>query len=67
MIAVAEFENPFLDVHCSELFYRLAKAHGRASRFLRLEGHNHTSIIASLNTADERLGREIVAFIKTGR
>jgi acetyl esterase/lipase len=63
MIAIAEFENPFLDVHCAELFYRLAKAKGRAPRFLRLAAHNHTSIIAHLNTADERLGREILTFI----
>lgn len=67
LIAVAEFENPFLDVHCAELYYRLARAQGRAGRFLRLEGHNHTSIIASLNTADERLGREVVAFVRGAR
>ena len=63
MIAIAEFENPFLDVHCAELFYRLSAAAGRAPRFLRLEGHNHTSIIAHLNTAEDRLGREILAFM----
>jgi acetyl esterase/lipase len=67
MIAIAEFENPFLDVHCAELFYRLVRAAGRAPRFLRLEGHNHASIIAHLNTAEERLGREILAFIESGR
>lgn len=64
LVAVAEFENPFLDVHCAELYYRLARANGRAGRFVRLEGHNHTSIIASFNTADERLSREVVAFVK---
>lgn len=63
LIAVAEFENPFIDVHCAELYYRLAHAQRRAGWFVRLEGHNHTSIIASLNTADERLGRQIVAFV----
>ncbi|MSQ55415.1 MAG: alpha/beta hydrolase [Betaproteobacteria bacterium] len=67
MIAIAEFENPFLDVHCAELFYRLSAAAGHAPRFLRLAGHNHTSIIAHLNTAEERLGREILDFIETGR
>jgi acetyl esterase/lipase len=66
MIAIAEFENPLIDVHCAELFYRLAAAQGRASRLLRLEGHNHTSMIAHLNTADERLGQEILAFISAG-
>lgn len=66
MVAIAEFENPFIDVHCAELFYRLAAAQGRAPRMLRLEEHNHTSMIAHINTADERLGREILAFIKAG-
>jgi acetyl esterase len=65
MIAIGEFENPFLDVHCAELFHRLAHAKGRAPRFLRLEGHNHTSMIAHLNTADERLGLEMLRFIET--
>ncbi|HWA36692.1 MAG TPA: alpha/beta hydrolase, partial [Burkholderiales bacterium] len=64
LIAVAEFDNPFLDVHCAELYYRLARASGRAGRFIRIEGHNHTSIIASFNTADERLSREVVTFVK---
>lgn len=67
MIAVAEFENPLIDVHCAELFYRFAAARRRASRFLRLARHNHTSIIAHLNTAEETLGREIVEFVETGR
>lgn len=67
MIAIGEFENPFIDVHCAELFYRISAAKGRAPRFLRLDGHNHTSMIAHLNTADERLGGEILAFIATGR
>lgn len=64
LIAIAEFENPLIDVHCAELYYRLARANGRAGRFVRLEGHNHTSIIASFNTADERLSREVVAFVR---
>jgi acetyl esterase/lipase len=66
MIAIGGFENPFIDVHCAELFHRLAHAKGRAPRFLRLADHNHTSMIAHLNTADERLGLEIVDFIRSG-
>jgi acetyl esterase len=66
MIGIAEFENPLIDVHCAELFYRLAAAKRRAPRLVRLGGHNHTSMIAHLNTAEERLGREILAFIETG-
>ena len=67
MIAIAEYENPFIDVHCAQLFHRLAAAKGRAPRILRLGGHNHTSIISHLNTAEVRLGRELLEFIGTGR
>jgi acetyl esterase len=62
-IAIAEYENPLIDVHCAELFSRLAAARRRAPPILRLAGHNHTSIIAHMNTAEDRLGREIRAFI----
>lgn len=67
MIAVAEYENPLLDVHCAELFHRLAEAKRRAPRMVWLGGHNHTSVIAHFNTAEERLGREILEFIALGR
>lgn len=67
MIAVAEYENPLLDVHCAELFHRLAEAKRRAPRMVWLGGHNHTSVIAHFNTVEERLGREILEFIALGR
>lgn len=67
MIAVAEYENPLLDVHCAELFHRLAASKRRAPRMIWLAGHNHTSVIAHFNTAEERLGREILDFIQLGR
>jgi acetyl esterase len=67
MIAMAEFENPLLDVHCAELFYRLSSATGRAPRLVWMAGHNHTSIVAHFNTAEDRLGREILAFMRSGR
>jgi acetyl esterase len=67
MIAIAEYENPLIDVHCAELFHRLAAAKRRAPRMVWLAGHNHTSIIAHFNTAEDRLGREILDFIRLGR
>ena len=67
MIAVAEYENPLLDVHCAELFHRLAVAKRCAPRFVWLAGHNHTSAIAHFNTAEERLGLEMLEFLKLGR
>lgn len=67
MIGIGEYENPLLDVHCAELFQRLAAAKRRAPRLVWLAGHNHTSVIAHFNTAEERLGREILEFIQLGR
>ncbi|MCL4799035.1 MAG: alpha/beta hydrolase [Burkholderiales bacterium] len=67
MIAIAEYENPLLDVHCAELYHRLAAAKRRAPRMVWLAGHNHTSVIAHFNTAEDRLGREILDFIRLGR
>lgn len=67
MIAVAEYENPLIDVHCAELFHRFAAAQRRAPRFVWLARQNHTSIIAHLNTAEDRLGREILEFVERGR
>lgn len=66
MIAIAQYENPLLDMHCAELFYRLAAAKGRAPRLVWLAGHNHTSTIAQLNTAEDKVGSEIRQFIRDG-
>jgi hypothetical protein len=54
-------------VHCAELYSRLAAAKGRAPRLVWLAGHNHSSVIAHFNTAEDRLGREILEFIQLGR
>lgn len=67
MIGIGEYENPLLDVHCAELYARLAAAKGRAPRLVWLAGHNHSSVIAHFNTAEDRLGREILEFIQLGR
>jgi len=64
LIAVAEFENPLLDVYGLELAARLAAAKRRAPPFVWLRGHNHGSIIAHFNTAEDGLGRAILGFIE---
>jgi acetyl esterase/lipase len=64
MIAVAEYENPLIDVHCVELLSRLTQIRRRAPRFIWLPDHNHTSIVAHFNTADDTLGRHILEFIE---
>jgi acetyl esterase/lipase len=64
-IAVAEYENPYLDVYGAELFYRIAVARGRAPRFVRMPRHNHISIVAHVNTEEDALGAEIREFLET--
>ncbi len=63
-IVIAEFDNPFLDVYSAELFTKMCVARSRCPRFLRLVGHNHQSTTASINTADDTLGQEIIDFIR---
>jgi len=63
-VAWSEFENPLIDVYCAELLYRLADAKGRTPPSLWLRGHNHTSTIAHLNTADTRLEQAILDFVR---
>jgi acetyl esterase/lipase len=64
MVAFAEYENPLIDVYCLELACKLASAKRRAPRVAYARGHNHTSIIARFNTAEDDLGPEILAFMR---
>jgi acetyl esterase len=66
-VACSEFENPLIDVYSFELAYRLAAARGYAPPFFWLKGHNHTSIIAHFNTAEDVLGRACLDFIDQPR
>lgn len=66
-IVVAEYDNPFLDTYGAELFDKMCKARAKCPRFLRLVEHDHISMVASFNTSDEELGREIIDFINKGR
>jgi acetyl esterase len=61
-LAVAEHENPLLDVYGAETLHRVAVARGRAPRFLRLPRHNHISIVAHVNTEEDILGGEMRDF-----
>ena len=62
-IAIAEFDNPYLDVYCAELFHRLSVARKRSPPFVRMSRHNHISIMAHFNTEEDILGRQILDFI----
>jgi acetyl esterase/lipase len=66
-VAWSEFENPLIDVHCSELVFRLGEAKRRSPPLLWLAGHNHTSTIAHINTAEDTLGLAMLDFIRNPR
>ncbi|MET4290540.1 acetyl esterase [Bradyrhizobium sp. LB8.2] len=66
-VAWAEFENPLIDVHCAELCFRLAQAKRRSPPSMWLRGHNHTSSIGHINTAEDELGVAMLDFIANPR
>lgn len=63
MIAIAEFENPYLDEYGAQFFVEALRHRGVPPRLIQLRGHNHTSIVAHFNSGEEYLGREILHFI----
>jgi acetyl esterase len=65
MIAVAEFENPYLDEYGAQLFVDALRHRGVPPRFIQLRGHNHNSIVAHFNSGEVHLGNEIMTFFKS--
>jgi acetyl esterase len=63
MIAVAEYENPYLDEYGARMFVDALRHRGVPPRFVQLRGHNHTSIVAHFNSGENYLGDEILAFM----
>lgn len=66
-VAWGEFENPLIDIHCSELVFQLGLAKRRSPPMMWLPTHNHTSTMAHMNTAEDALGRALLAFIADPR
>ena len=62
-IAMAQYENPLIDLYCTELAYRLAQVKRRTPPLMWVRGHNHSSMVGHLNTADDGLGAALRAFI----
>lgn len=61
-VAVAEYENRYIDAYGAEFVQRHAMRTGKAPRFVQLTRHNHTSIVAHFDTHEEELGQEIMRF-----
>ncbi|WP_228893082.1 alpha/beta hydrolase [Pseudoduganella aquatica] len=67
LVAIAEYENPHLDAYGAEFFHRALQAGARGLRFLQVPGHNHTSIVAHLDTADQSFGPALIGFLDSTR
>jgi acetyl esterase/lipase len=63
LVAWGEYENPLIDLHCAELVFRLSQAKRHSPPTVWLRGHNHTSTMAHIGTADELLGLAMLDFI----
>ncbi|HEY4371412.1 MAG TPA: alpha/beta hydrolase [Burkholderiales bacterium] len=62
MLVCAEYENPLLDVYNLELAHRVARARGRAPRFIIAADHNHISLVAQFNSGEDWIGEQILDF-----
>jgi acetyl esterase/lipase len=62
-VALAQYENPLIDIYALELAHHLAQIHdtqgGPMPRVLQLPDHNHYSVMAQFNTPHNTLGADI--------
>ena len=66
-LVIAEYNNPDLDTQGALLLGALCERDRSCPRFIRMEKHNHLSMVFQFNTADDALGRDVLEFIKRGR
>ncbi len=64
-LAVAEYENPYLDAYTAEFAQRVGMSGRRFPRFVQLPGHNHTSIVAHIDSGEDLLGAALLAFAQS--
>ncbi|MBV9249155.1 MAG: alpha/beta hydrolase [Acetobacteraceae bacterium] len=64
LIVAAEFDPPDLGAESHELATAICVRDGKCPPFVWLNGHNHISEVASIDTRDHRLGREILDFVR---
>ena len=64
LLAVAEYENTWLDVYAAEFCHRAGLAQGRMPRLVCVPRHNHTSIVARLDSGadDPTFGEALLDF-----
>jgi acetyl esterase/lipase len=64
MVFSAEFDPPGIAADNHELMAALCMDDGRCPPFVLLAGHNHSSEIRSVDSADDRLGAGVLAFVR---
>lgn len=64
LVVNAEFENPLLDIYGHAFAQALGRARGVAPVHIDVPDHNHVSIMAHFNTAEQWLGQQILAFFE---
>jgi acetyl esterase/lipase len=67
LLATAEYDPVFLGVPTYELAAEICRRDGKCPHLVWLRGHNHISEMASFDTGDQELGREIVDFVRATR
>jgi triacylglycerol lipase len=64
LLTTAEWDNARYTKAFAELFAELVTEHGAAPRYLQSLGHNHSSQLLSVGTADQSVSSVIVDFIE---
>jgi acetyl esterase len=67
LILVAEFDPDKFHAATAKLYEDLLVDKGARPRIRQMRGHNHTSYIASIGTADTQAAEEVIDFLQTAR
>jgi acetyl esterase len=67
LILVAEFDPDKYHAATAKLYEDLLVEKGARPRIRQMRGHNHTSYIASIGTADTQAAEEVIDFLQTAR
>lgn len=66
MVVCAELDPTFFSEQANRLNEAMCR-NGRCPRFVRLDKHNHMSLVYAINTKDTELSDQILAFVKEGQ
>jgi acetyl esterase len=64
LVAMAEYDPPAFQLEATRLFAAVCRRDGRCPRLYQAQDHNHMTEIYSIDSADDRLAREIADFAR---